>query len=413
MKNSLVWERKILSNGLILLLYPRSSAITSQLSVAVKYGSNDDSESKIGTAHFLEHMLVGGSQKRIKLLHEIERSGGISNFETTNECTYCAVDVFPERLSEASKVLLELFFDKKFEREKLELERKVILNEIAEASDDLRGKTEETLLKCLFNNHPAKNPVLGSKKTVNQVTIRELEEAHEKHYAPQNMILTLSGKFSETDVETVLEGFQYKENSSLVSCKNRSIEDSKPRKEALSKKSGITQAYLCFGLRTPPAKNADAPVLDLASAILGMGESSRLFVELREKRALTYDFDSMNISCSDYGYFYINCATKIKSLEHTRAIIRDELQKMKTSPVSKAELEKSKNLVLADISRSFDSPHQLPRLLTDLEIYFENGNAVVDYVERIRSFSEQDVMQVSDKYFQEKNYSEAILAPKK
>ncbi len=60
-------------------------------------------------------------------------------------------------------------------------------------------------------------------------------------------------------------------------------------------------------------------------------------------------------------------------------IIRDELQKMKTSPVAKSELEKSKNLILANIFRSFDSPYQLPRLLTDLEIYFENENVVVDY----------------------------------
>src|SRR3989337_4426808 len=122
MKSGLSWERRILSNGLVVLLYPRSSAMTTQLSVAIKYGSNDDPEGKIGTAHFLEHMLVGGSQRRIKLLHEFEQFGGCSYFETANECTFSSVDIFPSKLSEASKALSGLLFDNIFEKDKLELE---------------------------------------------------------------------------------------------------------------------------------------------------------------------------------------------------------------------------------------------------------------------------------------------------
>ena len=106
------------------------------MSVVIKYGSNDDSDEKSGSAHFLEHMLVGGSQKRIKLHHEIEKLGGCSYFETSDEFTFSSMDVLPGKIAEASKVLSGLLFDPVFEGEKLELERKVILNEIAEARDD-------------------------------------------------------------------------------------------------------------------------------------------------------------------------------------------------------------------------------------------------------------------------------------
>jgi predicted Zn-dependent peptidase len=85
---------------------------------------------------------------------------------------------------------------------------------------------------------------------------------------------------------------------------------------------------------------------------------------------------------------------------------------MKTLLVANGELEKSKNLVFADTYRAFDNPHLLPRLLTDLEIYFENEHAAADYIERIKSLTEQNVLEVSSKYFQEENYAEAILAPK-
>ena len=173
MNRSLSWERKVLSNGLTVLLYPRLSRMTTQLSVAIKYGSNDDADEKSGNAHFLEHMLVGGSQKRIKLHHEIEKLGGCSHFETSDEFTFSSMDVLSGKIVEASKVLSGLLFDSKFEEEKLELERKVILNEIAEAHDDPQDLIGETLLKCLFKHHPVKKPSSGVKKDDKSVYNRQ------------------------------------------------------------------------------------------------------------------------------------------------------------------------------------------------------------------------------------------------
>jgi predicted Zn-dependent peptidase len=356
-------------------------------------------------------MLVGGSQRRIKLHHEIERLGGASNFETSKECTFSMLDVFPERLPEAAKVLSGLLFDNRFEKDKLEHERKVILNEIAEASDDPWDKTAETLLKCLFRKHPAKNPIMGSKKTVRQTALRDVEEAHENYYSPRNMILILTGKYSDEAADSLLEDFQNRENSGSTSRQKRTIEVGRP-KNALMRKAGINQAYLSFGLRTPPAKDPDIPAIELINAILGIGESSRLFVELREKRPLTYDFDSVNVAGLDFGYFSIDCAVKAKSVEQTQNIIQEELQKLKNHPVPKDELAKSKNLLLSDVFRSVDYPHTLPRILTDSELYFENENVLVHYLDRIRSLSERNVTEVANKYFQESNYATVITTPK-
>jgi len=384
-----------------------------QLSVAIEYGSNEDTEENAGNAHFLEHMLVGGSQNRIKLHNEIERLGGRSSFETSDEFTFSTVNVFPRKIAQASKVLSRLLFDPKFAKEKFELERKVILNEIAEANDDPRDRVAETLTKCLFKNHPIKNPVPGSKKTINQLTINEIKKAHENYYIPQRMILILTGSFTNKDKETVLQDFQDRKNDNSIPKRYTQIEEKEPTREKVAKKSGITQAYLCFGFRTVPAKDMDTPSLDLIDTILGDGESSRLFVELREKRALTYDFEAVNASGLDYGYFSINCAVNVRALNQTKRIILDELQKLKTRPVSKGELDKSKNLVLGSIFRQIDSSQGLPRLLAYDEIHFESENALVDYTNKIKSISEQDIMKTANKYFQDENYATATLIPKK
>ncbi len=413
MNRSLSWERKVLSNGLTVLLYPRLSGMMTQLSVAIKYGSNDDLPEKSGNAHFLEHMLVSGSQERIKLHHEIEKLGGCSDFETSDEFTFSSMDVLSGKIAEASKVLSGLLFESTFEKDKLELERKVILNEIAEAHDNPQDLIRETLIKCLFKHHPLRNPVLGLKKTIDQFLIGSIEKAHQNYYVPQNMVLILTGNFSNKDTENVLQDFQNRENNGSISRRNTKLEESKPKKEVIIKRSGLTQAYLSFGLRTAPARDIDTPSLDLIGSLLGMGESSRLFVELREKRALTYDFEAANVSGLDYGHFFVTCPVGTKSLNLTQTLIRDELQKIKNLPPTKNELDKSKNLLLGTIFRTVDNPHELPRLLAYDEIHFENENSLIDYTNKINSLTELDMTEVANKYFQDKNYSTAILTPKK
>jgi len=178
------------------------------------------------------------------------------------------------------------------------------------------------------------------------------------------------------------------------------------------RRSGITQAYLSFGFKTTQANDADIPAIELINAILGLGESSRLFVELREKRPLTYDFDSVNVAGLDFGYFSVNCAVKTKSLKQIQTIIQNELQKLKNISVPDNELEKCKNLVLGDVFRSVDSPHMLPRIMTDSELYFEDENILNQYVDKIKSLSQQDITKVANKYFNEKDYATAITTPK-
>ena len=236
MIRGLSWERKVLPNGLTVLLLPRLSGMTAQLSLAVKYGSNDDVNEKSGNAHFLEHMLVGGSQKRIKLHYEIEKLGGCSHFETSDEFTFISMDVLSGKIAEASKVLSNLLFDSSFEKDKLELEREVILNEIAEDHDDPQELIRETLVKCLFKHHPVRNPVLGLKKTLNQFTVGSMEKTHQNYYVPKNMVLILTGNFSNKDKEPVLQDFQDKENNGSVSRRNRKLEESKPKKKSKNKK---------------------------------------------------------------------------------------------------------------------------------------------------------------------------------
>ncbi len=413
MTTAIFWRRDVLSNGLRVLLFPRQSANTTQLSIAVEYGSNQEPEEIAGSAHFLEHMLAGGSTKRIQLSRGIENSGGILDFYTEHEYMMSTMNILPIKLAEASFVLSELLFSHSFEEEKFKQERKIILNELAESSDDPTEQVEELLLKSLFKKHPVKRPIGGFSKTIKQLNLNQLRNTHETNYIPQNMILILTGSFSEKESEIILKDFESKTTEKTLLRKTTPVELGNPEPLVIKKKPGLAQTYLSIGARTVSSSQKDAPELDVLSALLGGGNSSRLFIELREKNAFTYDVNSYNDVGVDFGYFSINCAVKNKNLVKTKEIILKELSKLRMEKIRNDELERSKNLIIADILRGIDNPQETSEILAYMEIQFNSETSLVDYISKIQAVSNENIMDAANTYLQEDNLSTVLLSPKK
>ena len=412
MTTAMFWGRKILSNGLTVLLFPRESANTTQLSIAVEYGSNQESKEIAGVAHFLEHMLAGGSQKRIELSRSIENSGGILDLYTDHEHMMSMMDVLPGKLAEASFIISELLFSSDFEEEKFCQERKIILNELAEALDDPTERIEELLLKSLFKNHPVNRPVGGFPKKVKKLTLNQLINAHRINYTTQNMILILTGNFSEEDAALVLKNFKERSFENPFPRKVFPAEKAKPVPLVVEEKSGIAQTYLSMGARTVCSSHHDAPTLDLMSALLSGGTSSRLFIELREKHALTYDVNSDHNKGVDFGYFSINCAVKDKNLAKAKRVILKELKKLRTEKVPVDELEKTKNLIVGASLRGMDDPQDCSEIIAYMEMQFKSENALVDHVAKVKAVSSENIIEAANTYLQEDWLATVILKPK-
>lgn len=413
MTTDMFWHRTTLSNGLRVLLFPRLSANTTQLSLAVEYGSNQEPEENAGVAHFLEHMLAGGSTKRIQLARNIENSGGILDFYTDHELMMSTVDVLPEELTEASFVISELLFNSDFDEEKFHQERKIILNELAEASDDPTERIEELLLKSLFKKHPVKRPVGGFPKTVKRLTLDQLSISHSTNYVPQNMILILTGSFSEETARMVLKKFENKIIKETRSRKRYSFEAAKPVPLVVEKKPGMSQTYLSIGARTVFSTHQDAPKLDLLSALLSGGTSSRLFIEIREKNALTYDVNTENNMGLDFGYLSVGCAVKDKNLAKAEKLILKELSRLRTEKVPIEELERNKNLIIGGILRGMDNPQEALEIIAYLEMQFKNEMALVDYITKVKAVSSENILEAANAYLQEDSLSTVILKPLK
>ncbi len=411
MSANLVWHRRTLPNGLTVLLYPRQPANTAQFSVGVRYGSNQEPKEQAGVAHFLEHMLAGGSDQRIKLSRKVEDHGGVLDFYTDREQVLGTMDVTAEKLPEAAAILSELFFGEAFDAEKFEMERKIILNELAEVADDPVVRVEELLLENLFLKHPIRCPVGGYPKTVKKLTLEQLRHEHALNYVPQNMIVVLSGNVSEKNLAETLNGFRDQHGSGKPTRITPVTETAKPKPLVTEEKAGITQTYLSIGARTIPSTHPDSPVIDLIGTLLGGGTSSRLFIELREKHAITYDVNSAHCKGNNFGYFGINLAVNNNKLGKAQKLILKELKNLRTQPVTVEELDRAKQIMLGGVLRGMDNPHDCYEIITFMEMQFGNEFALKNYVDWIKAVTYDDIQRVASQYLDENALCTAILKP--
>jgi len=240
-----------------------------------------------------------------------------------------------------------------------------------------------------------------------------LIDAHRTNYVPQNMILILTGNFNEKTAGIVLEKFGGRNRSENFSRKTNQAEAAKPKSLVVKKKSGITQTYLSIGARTVFSSHQDAATLDLISSVLSGGTSSRLFVELREKNALTYNVNANHHKGVDFGYFNVDCAVENKNLVKAEELILKELSKLRTEKVPPDELERSKNLIVAESLREMDNPQEACEILAYLEMQFKSERALVDYIANVRAVSSENILDAANTYLTEDCLATARLEPKK
>jgi zinc protease len=226
------------------------------------------------------------------------------------------------------------------------------------------------------------------------------------------MILILSGSFSEEAVSLALKNFNTG-SSGIFQRKKYPVEVAKPKPLTVEEKAGITQTYLSMGARTVSSNHKDMPVLDLASAVLSGGTSSRLFIELREKHALTYDVNSDHNKGLDFGYFKVDCAVKDKNLVKAKSIILKELTKLRAQKVPAEELERSKNLIVGGILRGMDNPQEALDIIAYLEMQYKSEQALVDYIAKIKAVTSDNILDAANTYLKDDLLSTVILQPTK
>ena len=269
--------RKKLDNGLTVVFEKRDIPVIAVAS-SVKFGAQYETESIKGISHFIEHLVFKGTKKRSvsEIPAEIEGKGGIINAFTGEEIT-CFWNKLPSKyFSLGADISRDLILNPVFEKEALERERKVILEEIKMYHDNPSSYVLEKI-KFLLYEGPFNMSVAGTHDTVSKLSREKVIELHDSIYSTNNMIFSVVGRAKWEDVLNEAKKFP-KTNKKIIS-----IPIKKRNGELIEKRKGIDQAHEVLGFHMPFINDKNRYAAEVFDNILGDGMSSRLFQEVREK----------------------------------------------------------------------------------------------------------------------------------
>jgi predicted Zn-dependent peptidase len=387
-------EKHVLSNGLNVIVERRRGA-TAVVEVSVKAGSADEGKDVAGASHFLEHMLFEGTKKRPtsrEITNAVEKLGGILFAGTDTERTVYACKVLRKDVGVALDVLSDMLANPLFDEDAFERQRKVILSEIALDKDDPKEHMWTLLQERLFPGHPYGRPSYGSEESVAGLSMGDVRGFFEKFYRAGNMTVAVVGDVPDAlkKVRGYFGGFAGGSSSGGTRDSIRPLK----QKTLVEERENILQSYSGVGFRAYPRTSRKSYCFDEIDAILGRGQSGRIFDEVRNKRGLAYDAGVEYESSFGFGMFYVYACTEREDEEATRKVIWKELEKL--NELSEEDVSEAKTFVAGRYLMRNDEPMSWA---DNLCFALEAGDVrkAVDYPDAVASVTLDEVVSTAEK----------------
>ena len=280
-------EKLTLKNGARILLLPEEGAHSVSASLWVTAGSAWEQPEEQGVSHFIEHMAFKGTFRRSarEISEEMDRLGGGMNAYTARECTRYYAQTLKENAGRVLDLLCDIVLHPRLDSADLDLERRVILEEMAMYEDSGEEVAHEALCASVWPGSPFGRPICGTKDTVSAMTVDGLRRYRERHYAPSRLLAVVAGGFDRREVVELLE----RELGSLPPAQDPEPPAPPVFQPCLVlRKRDFQQAAVELAMPGLPRGDERRFAMMLFSFIVGGGSSSRLFQKVREEKGLAY-----------------------------------------------------------------------------------------------------------------------------
>lgn len=390
--------RKVLPNGLTVVVerLPHFPSVTA--GVWVKRGSRQESERTNGISHFIEHLVFKGTPTRnySEIYKTFDRMGGVLDAFTSREIMGFYFRVQKDHFPEAFEVLSDMLARPIFPPEELERERGVILEEIRMVNDTPSDLMGDLFIARAYPGHSIGRPIQGTEKSVLNLTRDQVRRHYRAMMSPENLVVTATG---DTSMAEVLE--QVGPTLGCLKAGRRSSERP-PRFRAgveLFQKDHLEQAQIIVAFPSESSSGPHRFTLLVLANLLGGTMSSRLFTEIREKRGLVYSISAEHSSYSDAGVFGVQAAashaTAARTLKETLKVLADVAHQ----GVTDEEMEIAKDNLLGGVILSMESASARMGRLARNELYFGEQRPVKESVEGIKKVTARVMVQQAKELF--------------
>ena len=388
-----------LSNGVRIVTHRVDSMYTVATGIWVANGTRHESPQDNGVAHFIEHLLFKGTERRTArgISLEMDSMGGILNAFTGHEYVCFYAKVLAAFLPRAADLLADIFLNSTFPADELERERKVILQEIKMRDDSPEEYIHDRFHLNHWRNQALGMPILGSAATVGNLS-REAVIAHkESRYRPQDIIIAAAGNVQHDELLAIMEPL-FSRLSSPWQPTGTAVVPAEQR-ELNHIERDMEQTLICLGTRGLRYDHPDRYTLFLLTTILGGGMSSRLFQEVREKKGLAYSVYSYPISHADCGALVIYAGTENAHCREVFDIAIRELSRFTSEEVTRNELDAAREQIKGKTLMSLESSDSLMTRLAKNELYLKKQQSIEDLLANFDAVKCADLQRLSQELF--------------
>lgn len=404
------------SNHLRLLTIPMSGTHALTALALFPVGSRYEKLNQNGLSHFIEHMMFKGTERRpttLDLSRELDAVGAEYNAYTSRDHTGYYIKIDAEKAELAMDMLSDMLWHSKFEEKEIKKEKGVIAEEINMYQDNPTMYIEQLLEETIFPHHPLGRDVAGKTKIINQVSRGDLADFYSRFYQPSQAILVLAGQIN---AKTKRLASKYFCQRSLKSSRTSFLPfrfPSATRSKIKVKFKETDQAHLALGF---PAFSYDDPrsiPLTLLNLVVGATMSSRLFIEVREKRGLCYMIQSGINHYQETGNFVIQAGLDKTRAREAWQVILAELEKIKKDGVKSEELQRAKDnlagrLVLACENSNFQAEWYGRQALLMKKIETPEQK-----LKKMSAVKKEEIQKIAREIFQIPKIALAVIGPYK
>ena len=391
----------ILPNGLRIIHKPTLSKVA-YCGFAIDAGTRDEEENEQGMAHFVEHLIFKGTEKRKAwhILNRMENVGGDLNAYTNKEETVVYSAFLTEHLERAMELLGDIVFHSTFPQHEIEKETEVIIDEIQSYEDTPSELIFDDFEDLIFRNHPLGRNILGKPDLLRGFRSEDVLSFTRRYYQPGNMVFFVQGQYDFKKV--VRLATKYFSDVPAVDVVSRRVPPPLYVPEQLTIAKDTHQAHVMIGSRGYHAFDDKRTALYLLNNILGgPGMNSRLNVALRERRGLVYTVESNLTSYTDTGAFCIYFGTDLEDMDTCLRLTYKELKRMRDNKMSPSQLAAAKKQLIGQIGVASDNFENNALGMAKTYLHYHKYESSESVFQRIEALTAKQLLEVANEMFAE------------
>lgn len=406
---------KKLKNGMTALLVSHDAAESMTALVLTRVGSRYETKEINGASHFIEHLMFKGTTRRPStedISRELDRYGAEYNAYTGKDVTGYYVKMDAKHTDLAVDMLHDMIFHSTYNKEEMDRERGVIIEEINMYEDNPRMHIDDLLEAELFPGSTLGWNIAGPREVIKKVTREQLIAYRDAYYIPSRMVVVLAGKLPKDALNQLQKTFgSVKRSSGKDKAFAKFVPPKKLQKRHACQHKETEQVQFGMAFHGLKIGHKDLAAASLLSNILGGTMSSRLFIQIRERRGLCYSINASHQPLEDIGVFSIMAGLEKKRLGEAVHAIIAELKLVIEKGVTTEEVRRAKDNIRGRTTLGFEDSAAQAEWYGKQWLFQGKLESPEERMRRFEKVTPADIKRVATAIFKPGSMASAVIGP--